>query len=256
MRTTRSTGAVCALVILAACGGDNLAQNDALSPMLNRDVAQVAADGAAEDVELMGGPGGLLGFAFAAPQAPADERRHLCDSKTREGLTVTRTCVFKDAGGTVQSAYDPITTATAEIRVTVEGSVVRENWEAEISRVRELVATGLEGTETARTWNGTGQGDVTRSRHREGQETRSYNAVYTTTITNVVVPVPRTEDSWPMSGTITKNAQLTVIGGPNDGRVVERLVTIAFNGTQFVPITINGTSYTFDLKTRRIVREG
>jgi hypothetical protein len=37
---------------------------------------------------------------------------------------------------------------------------------------------------------------------------------------------------------------------------VERLVTITFNGTQFVPITVNGASYTFDLKTRRIVREG
>jgi len=97
---------------------------------------------------------------------------------------------------------------------------------------------------------------VTRSRHREGQETRSYNVVYATTITNVVVPVPRTEDSWPTSGTIARNARLTVIGGPNEGRVIERLVTITFNGTQLVPITVNGTTYTFDLETRRIVREG
>jgi hypothetical protein len=46
MITTRIAGAAGALAILAACGGDNLAQNDALNPMLNRDVAQVAADGA------------------------------------------------------------------------------------------------------------------------------------------------------------------------------------------------------------------
>jgi hypothetical protein len=68
--------------------------------------------------------------------------------------------------------------------------------------------------------------------------------------------VPRTEDSWPTSGTITKSAQLTIIGGPNDGKIVERLATITFNGTQFVPITVNGTSYTFDLEARRIVRDG
>jgi len=136
MRTTRSVGAVWALAILAACGGDNNAQNATLSPMLNRDIALQAADAAAEDVEMMGGPGGVLGFAFAAPQAAADERRHLCDSKSREGLTVTRTCVFKDASGTVQGAFDPVTTASAEIRVTVDGTVVRENWEAEVSRVR------------------------------------------------------------------------------------------------------------------------
>jgi hypothetical protein len=256
MSTATRIGVVGALILAIGCNADDLATNErGLSPLFDRDVVQVAGDAAAEDVELMGGPGGLLGFGFAAaPEGPI-HGHFRCEGRTREGLTVTRSCTFKDASGNVQAEYDPLTTAEAQIQVAIEGAISREMWEAEVERTRNLTVTGLAGEETRRTWNGTGSGSVSRSRHREGGETRTYDLTYQTTIVNVVVPVPRTEDSWPISGTITRNARATITGGPADGRVVERVVVITFNGTRFVPVTVNGKSFTFDLRIRRVVRE-
>ena len=67
----------------------------------------------------------------------------------------------------------------------------------------------------------------------------------TGTITNLVIPVPRTATSWPTSGTVTKN----VVAKRND-KTIERHVTITFNGTQFATVTVNGESFEFDLSQR------
>ena len=50
-----------------------------------------------------------------------------------------------------------------------------------------------------------------------------------------------------------RRVTLTVVGGSNDGKTRQRTVTITFNGTQLVPLTVNEKSFTFDLKTRKIV---
>jgi hypothetical protein len=70
------------------------------------------------------------------------------------------------------------------------------------------------------------------------------------TISNVVIPVPRTESSWPLSGTITRHVTVAFTGGPRDGTTEERNVTITFNGTQVATVTVNGESFEFDLATR------
>ena len=44
-----------------------------------------------------------------------------------------------------------------------------------------------------------------------------------------------------------------VIGGLGDLRTHERTVVIEFNGTNLVPITINGRTFTLDLETREII---
>src|SRR5204863_2878387 len=102
----------------AACSNDTSAPT---SDLLNQDLATVSADAAAQDVELMHGPGGgpfglrLLG----------DPSRFECDPVTREGLTITRSCTFRDAGGNVQSAYDSLTTASAALHAQVAGTIDR-----------------------------------------------------------------------------------------------------------------------------------
>ena len=111
------------------------------------------------------------------------------------------------------------------------------------------MATGLAGQETTRTWNGTGTGTATRERHNDNGS-REYQVTGELTITNVVVPVPRGQDGWPISGTITRHATITVVGGPNDGTTRERTVIITFNGTRLVPIQVNENHFTFDLETR------
>ena len=253
------TGAIGFALFLAGCAGD--ATGPDLTPLqslaLNRDVALIVADAASQDVEIIGGPVGTFGLGLGAGTDAAEEPNHpfRCGTHERDHLTIVRSCTFKDAAGATQSGYDPLTTASAAVHAEIDGEIERENWSASVHRVRELTVTGLAGTETQRTWNGTGTGTATRSRHRENAEIRQYDISATSVITNVVVGVPRSENEWPLSGTIAKQVTITITGGPHDGETRTRTVLITFNGTQFVPIKVNDNTFTFDLKIRRIIRD-
>ena len=254
MKTLTRYGTLGLLVTLAACNAESTGPE--LTPLadlaISRDIATQSAEAAAEDVELMGGPTGQFGFGFAASLSSGDDAPFQCGTHTRDLLTIVRTCTFKNAAGATQSGYDATTTASAIIHAEVTGKIERENWSAEVERIRDLTVTGLAGAETSRTWNGTGTGKSTRSRHKEGTETRTYDVSCTSTRTNVVVNLPRSENRWPVSGTINRQCTVKITGGPNDGKTVERTVTITFNGTQMVPITVNGKAFTLDLKTRKV----
>lgn len=254
MKTLTRYGTLGLLVTLAACNAESTGPE--LTPLadlaISRDIATQSAEAAAEDVELMGGPTGQFGFGFAASISSGDDAPFQCGTHTRDLLTIVRTCTFKNAAGATQSGYDATTTASAIIHAEVTGKIERENWSAEVERIRDLTVTGLAGAETSRTWNGTGTGKSTRSRHKEGTETRTYDVSCTSTRTNVVVNLPRSENRWPVSGTINRQCTIKITGGPNDGKTVERTVTITFNGTQMVPITVNGKAFTLDLKTRKV----
>ena len=254
MKTLTRCGTLGLLVTLAACNSESTGPE--LTPLadlaITRDVATQSADAAVEDVELMGGPTGQLGFGFAASRTGEDDAPFRCGTHTRDLLTVVRTCTFKDAAGATQNGYDATTTASVAIHAVITGKIERENWSAEVERIRDLTVTGLAGSETSRTWNGTGTGKSTRSRHKEGTETRTYDVSCSSTRTNVVVNLPRAENRWPVSGTINRICTITITGGPNDGKTVERNVTITFNGTQLVPMTVNGKAFVLDLKTRKI----
>jgi hypothetical protein len=66
----------------------------------------------------------------------------------------------------------------------------------------------------------------------------------------VVIPVPKTETSWPKSGTITRNVTVTFTGGEKGGTTEQRTATITFDGTQFATVTVNGDTFKFDLAGR------
>jgi hypothetical protein len=233
-----------ALGVAAAAVGCANTDPTTVDPALSVVVASMAAEGAAQQVEAMRGPGGMHGFGFRADPARFD-----CTDGSRDGLTVTRSCIFKDANGNTQTAYDPVTTASASQHVEVHGSLDREFMSATIDRVSDMTATGLAGAETSMTWNGSGTENSTRARHSDmGSMQFSMNS--TETISNVVIPVPRTESSWPLSGTISRHVTVTFTGGPRDGTTEDRNVTITFDGTQFASVTVNGETFQFDLATR------
>ena len=129
---------------------------------LNEAVAAVAADAAVEDVKQMFvalGAEPALGASYdAAP--PRD---------------FARTVTFYDAAGDMMDAYDAELTASINIVVTASGTVEREGWTATVSRNRDMTVSGLAGPETSRTWNGTGSGAVTGSRHTDEHGDRSYD---------------------------------------------------------------------------------
>ena len=121
-----------AITLMAACSEGPTAPAE-LDTAVDLAVAAVAGEAAAQHVETMQGPGGPLGFGFAAPGGRFD-----CSGKTREGITVTRTCTYKDASGNTQAAYDSLTTASVRMQVSIAGSLSREHISATMSRQSDI----------------------------------------------------------------------------------------------------------------------
>ncbi len=260
MKTAIRYGAVLCAIGLGACS-DGTGPTDSLTPLLDADFAQVAADAAGEDVDIMREPvlfAQMAGFGGTGSVGLGDLRpvncpfnassgRLECPVVTNFGITITRSYAFWDAGNSPQQQYDPETTAKANIATSIEGERSHDGWSASIERDRDMTATGLAGAETQRTWNGTGSSAVARSRHTDSGD-RSYELSCELTVSDVVVPVP---PSWPLSGTITRTCTITFEGGPRDGQTVERTAVITFNGTQHVTLTVGDKTFDVDLANRR-----
>jgi len=262
MRTLIRCGALSCAVIFGACSSDTSGP-DAATPLLNADIAMVAADATAEDVDVMREPvffTAMPGFApgqgdFRPANCPFDagSSRLVCPTTANGNVTIERSYAFWDAANAVQQAYDALTTAKANIQSSIEGSRTQPNWEATIERDRNMTATGLAGTETQRTWNGTGSSHVTRSKHTDNGPERSYDLECSLTVADVVVPVPNGADAWPLSGTITRQCTVTFVGGPRDGQTLNRTAVVTFNGTQTATLTVGDKTFDLDLKNRHRV---
>ncbi|NOT07394.1 MAG: hypothetical protein HOP28_04225 [Gemmatimonadales bacterium] len=251
---------------MAACKGDVTGTGELATPLLNADVAAMAADAAGEDVDIMREPVFFISIGpFAALVGPftvagtgdlrpancpydAASQRLICPVVTRGSITINRSYAFWDAGNVSQQAYDGLLTAKANIQTSIVGSKSGDNWSASISRTRDMTATGLLGEETQRTWNGTGTSNATGSRHNDSGAERSYDITCTLTVTDVVVPVPI---GHPLSGTITRQCTVTFDGGPRDGESVQRTATVTFNGTSTATLTVGDKTFDLDLTNRR-----
>ena len=260
MKSLIRYGVITYAVILGACSSSTDA--NMATPLLNADVATITADAASEDVEMMREP---VLFTFLAPTLaigngdlnptncplnPATQRL-VCPAITRNGtLTVSRSYAFFDAANASQQAYDALLTARANIVTDIEGSASGEHWSATVDRHRDLNVTGLAGTETQRTWNGTGTSSATRSRHNDEGAERSYDIDCALTIAGVVVPVPNGTPRFPLSGTITRQCRVTFNGGPRDGQTVERTAVMTFNGTSTATLTVGDKTFDVDLTNR------
>ncbi len=218
------------LIALAACS-DTAGLESSFEDSLTLDVAMIAADATIEEHgdlgPLFGGGGGL---------PPGGES--------------TRTATFFDAAGNEQEAHDPLTTASIHLVVESTREFSRDSWTGTGTRSRDLWITGLEGEETSRTVNGTGSGTVTRSQHTDADGTRTYDMSSTSVTDNVVHPVPRTDDAWPLSGTITRNVTINVVNGPDGDVTKTRTVVITFNGTNLVTMTVGDETFEIDMSTR------
>ena len=228
-------------VILSACGTDTTV-GTVSDAALDADLATIAADAAAQDMEVMRGPSvGPFTLGLLARHGFFD-----CIREVRPRFAVERSCTYKDAAGNTQTAYDALTTASITVHAEFSADIDRGRWSGSIERVRDLTVTGLAGTETEMTWNGSGTSVATRVRVSDEGEERRYELSSSTTITNVVIPVPRTATSWPKSGSLSN----TILAERPDGSTRERVVTVTFNGTQFVVVTVNGETFEFDLSQR------
>lgn len=235
------TAGLLAAVAFAACDEDSTAPVD-VPETLNDDVALLVADAVQEDLDVMNtiAPTPVAALPVAA--------------NGTAGTSVTeffrsRVTTFYDAEGNVQEGYDPLTTASINTVVEMSGQRSRDSFEWSLDRFRDITVSGLEGEETQRTWNGEGSEDRSRAQLQEGETVRSYTFSGTFLIEDVLRALPRDENPWPLSGTITRNLNIE-FSGPNGERSVVREVIVTFNGTQFVTISVNGEEYEFDLASR------
>ena len=233
MNRMKSGALMLGLLALAAC--TDTVGPDTLEDSLTNDVAMIAADATIDELSDMG-----LLFGAGAFLAPSG-------ASTR---TITHTATFFDADGVEQETRDPLTTASIHLVIEASHEFSRDSWSATGTRSRDLMITGLLGEETSRTVNGTGSSTVSRSRHTDADGDRTYDMSSTSVIENVVHPVPRADDAWPLSGTITRNVTITVIGGPDGDVTKSRTVVITFNGTNLVTMTVDGEIFEIDLSTR------
>lgn len=262
------------LVLAMSACQDGIITGDAAvdEEAIRAEAALVAADAMFRDLSLAGDPG-LQGFGFGGaghggwasawgqtmpggPGGPCHSKGpgkgFECPDLVREGFTHSREVTFFDGDGNVQDAYDPLETASIELHLATEGSVEKTFWTATVERERTLVITGLEGEETAHTVNGTASGRTYRSRNPlEGTE-RSRDMTTTAEISDVVHAVPRQDNPYPLSGSITRHIQVVVM---EDGEVVatrEVTTVVTFDGTRYATLMVDGETYTIDLEKRGV----
>ena len=222
------------LLGLAACN-DTVGLESSFEDSLTLDVAMFAADAAIDEF-------GDLGFLFGSRALPAPDA-----VSTR---TVTHTATFFDADGNEQDARDPLTTAWIHLTIESTHEFSRDSWSGTGTRSRDMVISGLEGEETSRTVNGTGSGSVTRSQHTDADGNRAYDMTSMSIIEDIIHPVPRTDDAWPLSGTITRDVTINAVNGPDGDVTKTRTVVITFNGTNQATMTVDGDYFDVDLSTR------
>ncbi len=192
---------------------------------------------------LVHGPCIAFGLPILVPRGcPYDSTTgaHTCGAGfDHDGFTVTRSYQFLDGTGASQESFDSLTTASIKFASTLMGTIDQPWRYKEIDDHRELTVSGLEGSETTRTWDGSGTAS-----HRDSvtandgtRSLRSFTA--STTVASVVVPAPFRRDSWPLSGTITTHLANSL--------GLDLTAVLTFNGTQFATLDVGDSTFTVDL---------
>ena len=255
-----------AAALSAGCGDEPTGGGPPASPEATLDVATFVGDAVAEDVSLMRTLEGAFGVPSADALLTGEWRndctysaatgRFTCPVLSHQGRTIVRARGYQllDASGRPQSAYDATTTASATFDVAVIGTVSNDQFSVSFGRERSLTITGLAGSETQHTANGTGAISSARTRHGQGAATRIYTMTSGAAIVDVVVPFPRAPGAWPLSGTITRRVTFTRDVAGSQTQEDSRTATVTLNGTQFVPLTVGGQTFTLDLATGTVSR--
>ena len=251
MKTRTLSLALAATLGLGACGDESTGP-ELLDQALSLNAAVVAADATLEDITLARTPfafvHGGLGLGPGAGVGPAGRPGGALG--IGGALSGTRTVTFYDAGGTVQPAYDSLTTASMHVVVDIAGDVERGAWSSTVKRTRDMTVSGLAGVEATRTVNGKGTEDVQRSRTlNDGTET-SYDMEGAFTQESMVIPAPGSDKKYPLSGKITRTMKVSVVNGPNGDETRDVTVVITFDGDATATAVVNGETYEIDLDAR------
>ena len=271
----RTATALTVAALFTACGDNASAPTDAgvsasVSAATTLDVATVSGDAAKEDVEMIKVNRGAFGITQAIDferfsrweSCPFDAtaKRFVCVDKVRGPFTYARSYAYLDQAGVAQTAYSGTSTASANFKWSLNGTITKERWSGSMSRNRDITLSGLLGANANVTVNGTGTAERQRTtflRDSAGPNglTREYNLESSLAIANVVTPAIRLPDAWPVSGTITRNYKVTRTDATNGITTTTRNSVVTFNGTQFADLVVNGKAFTIDLATGKVTEK-
>lgn len=279
-RPIHAVVAVATVLVATACL-DTSAPNRQ-SSLTSDLILAVTAQGTVGQLDAVRGGGfpglgarGMFPHIGGAPTCEATMGGHPCPPRG-DTTGVTRTVTWSDASGATQAAYDSVLTASAAFVLDVNRS------DSVGSRVehRVMTATGLAGAETERTWNGSATVQHAGSgQHRPlgpgmgpggmggghgpgglgsgpggglfgGTPPRYVAVAETTTVNNVVLPVPAGPGTYPKGGTINTRSNILVVSAAGDTTREARVTTVVFDGTSMAKFTVNGETRTVDLSRR------
>ena len=187
---------------------------------------------------------GLFGGIFAGSTLPgtctfnSGSGRVACDPVQHGGLSIVRSAQYKNASGTVQSAFDSLTTNSINIQVAVAGTRVRrDNDTSVVQHASDRTVTGLAPGSVSRTVNGTSHGLETI---KGSNSTGAFTAVRTIgdTITGVIIPVHGDSISFPTAGSVVRSAQVTVTYASGTPTTSRRREVVTYNGTNTATVVI------------------
>jgi hypothetical protein len=184
--------------------------------------------------------------------------RFNCPPVTRGTQTYTTSYALFDVNGTTQSVYDRATTAAINFIVADTGQTSYSSNGNSFSdttyRLHNRTVSTLLG-DTVHTWNGSGTGNVRST--RTGQITKAYVFTSVDTASAIRFRQPRGINPYPLSGTLTRDYTVVRTREASDttSRTTTRHVTVTFNGTVNVPMSINGVAYSLNLDTHKVTPE-
>ncbi|HET9066088.1 MAG TPA: hypothetical protein VFN22_09760 [Gemmatimonadales bacterium] len=242
------------LLVTAACSDDSTGPSTSLTSEQRADVAAAVGEATATDVDAMSRSGTsssvLFGFGGALDNGVCTSvLGNLVCTATAGNLSGEATLTFRDGSGQTQTAYDASTTASVLIDTDISGDVTRSGFTLDLDHQGSFTVTGLAGTETTRTWNGTGTTNIASSLFGGA---RAYEFTSNSNFQAVVVPTSGDEPRWPTSGRVTSTVQLEFTGGVHDGERRSTTVQIDFNGTANVPMRVGSTAFRLDLATHLV----
>ena len=166
-----------------------------------------------------------------------------CAPETRNGLTVSRTVVYRNLAGTAQAAQDS-TTHSIATRVTVSGTQTRRDGDVTtVSHSSDRTVTGLGSTATQRTVNGTSAGtEATTGKDTAG--TFSVARVIGDTTSGIVIPIVSGRPTYPIAGSVIRSmkAIITYAGKAPSSASRREVVTYDGSATAKLVITQDGAT--------------
>ena len=173
-----------------------------------------------------------------------------CIAYTERGLTITRQVRFW-SGGSLALGWNPATTDSVNHRWTRTGTV---NSEVKPGKVRTLDDADTasmvvqRGTPTHHVWNGAGA-RIDSSTYTVNGITRHFAYTAHDTAAALTFTMPRSENPYPASGSISRDLELHFTAGGFD-KTITRSAKITFNGSSVAELQVGELTCDLDLVTR------